>query len=153
MESDEFREAFLRLIDNPDNPYHPLVVIHGRPEIGPGTYVGFMSEINAKDARVSIGANCDIASFVAINAADSHRRAIGISDAIDRGDIVIGDHVFIGSHSVILAGARIGDHTVIAAGTVVRGEDIPPFSLVIGNPAVVKPGYYRAAYDAAHAAL
>ena len=59
-----------------------------------------------------------------------------------RKDIVIEDHVFIGSHCAILGGAIIGHHSVIGAGTVVRGT-IPPYSLVLGNPMIVKAGYYR----------
>ena len=51
-------------------------------------------------------------------------------------------NVFIGSHSVIKGGAKIGHHSVIAAGTIVDGIKIPPYSLVHGNPAIVKDGYY-----------
>jgi acetyltransferase-like isoleucine patch superfamily enzyme len=142
MDADEFRASFLRMMHNKDNPYHPLLWLNGEPEIGPRTYIGGLSEINAKGARVVIGADCDIASFVAINVADSHKKAIGLSDRNDCRDIVIGDHVFIGSHSAILGGAVIGHHSVIAAGTIVRAGEIPPYSLVIGNPAIVKPGYY-----------
>jgi len=146
MDDEEFRAAFLRMMHNRDNPYHPLVWINGDPEIGPRTYIGGMSEVNAKGARVIIGADCDIASFVAINVADSHRKAIGLSDSPQCRDIVIGDHVFVGSHSAILGGAIIGHHSVIGAGTVVRAGEVPPYSLVVGNPAIVKPGYYRQAF-------
>lgn len=142
MENDEFRTQFLRLVENKENPFHPLVWINGDPTIGEGTYIGGLSEINAKGAHIVIGKNCDIASFVAINVADSHRRCIGLSAQNDCRDIAIGDNVFIGSHSAILGGSKIGHHTVIAAGTIVRGEKVPPYSLVIGNPAVVKAGYY-----------
>ena len=148
VDSAEFRRLFLEMMENRENPFHPLVWINGDPEVGSGTYIGGLSEINAKGARVVIGAHCDIASFVAINVADSHKRNIGISEESEVRDIRIGDHVFIGSHSVILGGADIGHHSVIGAGTVVRAGAIPPFSLVVGNPMVVKPGYYRAAYDA-----
>jgi acetyltransferase-like isoleucine patch superfamily enzyme len=143
MDKTEFKRLFLEMMENQDNPFHPLVWINGDPEIGESTYIGGFSEINAKGARVVIGARCDIASFVAINVDDTHLRAIGLADTPDCRDIEIGDHVFIGSHCVVLGGARIGHHSVIAAGTVVRAADIPPFSLVIGNPMVVKPGYYR----------
>jgi acetyltransferase-like isoleucine patch superfamily enzyme len=141
VELDEFRALFLRAIDNRENPFHPLVWINGEPEIGPGTYIGGFSEVNAKHARVSIGANCDIASFVAINVADSHRSCIGLSQRPACRDIVIGDHVFIGSHCVVLGGATIGHHSVIGAHTVVRAGEIPPYSLVVGD--TVKPGYYK----------
>jgi len=150
MKQNEFKNLFLEMMHNQDNPYHPLVWINGEPEIGKGTYIGGMSEVNAKGAHVVIGSDCDIASFVAINVADSHLKTIGLSDANALADIMIGDNVFIGSHSVILGGAKIGHHSVIGAGTVVRAMEIPPFSLVVGNPCVVKPVHYRAQFESLH---
>jgi len=50
--------------------------------------------------------------------------------------VVIGDRVFVGVGAIILPGTRIGDDSVVAAGAVVRG-DIPPWSMVVGNPAKV----------------
>ena len=146
MNNLEFRRLFFALMENRDNPYHPLVWINGDVKIGEGTYIGGLSEINGKGAHVVIGRHCDIASFVAINVADSHKRTIGLSDRNSCQDIMIDDNVFIGSHSVILGGSKIGHNSVIAAGVVVRGHTIPPFSLVVGNPILVKPGYYREQY-------
>ena len=48
----------------------------------------------------------------------------------------IGNHVSIYSGAVVFGGITIGDHVRIAANTVVR-TDIPPHSLVYGNPAVI----------------
>jgi len=137
------QEWFSRLTTFPANRFHPLVWIVGNPEIGENVYIGGFSEVNARGANVKIGDNCDIASFVTINCADSHKKCIGLSDEIDRRDIMIENHVFIGSHSVIKGGAKIGHHSVIAAGTIVGSISVPPYSLVIGNPAVVKPKYYQ----------
>jgi len=148
MKNNLFRKLFLETINNRENPYHPLVWINGEPEIGQGTYIGGFSELYAKGAQLIIGKDCDIASFVAINVADSHRRCIGLSDCNDLKDIYIGNCVFIGSHCAILGGAEIGHHSVIAAGTVVRGGVIPPFSLVL--PQEIKRGYYKAEYEAKH---
>ena len=148
MDEIDFKQLFLRTIHNQDNPYHPLVWINGEPKIGQGTYIGGFSELNAKGASLTIGRNCDIASFVSINVADSHRRCIGLDNANDCSDIQIGDYVFIGSHCVILGGVAIGHHSVVAAGTVVRPGVIPPFSLVMAGE--VKPSYYRAEYEAKH---
>jgi acetyltransferase-like isoleucine patch superfamily enzyme len=124
------------------NPYHPFVWILGEPKIGDGVYIGGFSEINAQGSSVNIGKNCDIASFVTINCADSHKKCIGLIDKVERRPINIGDFVFIGSHTVIKGGATIGHHSVIAASTVVDGINIPPYSLVSGNPMIVKSGYY-----------
>lgn len=146
MNSD-FASEFSKHTDFKENPFHPLVWINGEPEIGKGVYIGGMSEINAKGATVIIGEGCDIASFVSINCADSHKRCIGLSDEIDRKNITLGEHVFIGSHCVIKGGATIGHHSVIAAGTIVEGVEIEPYSLVIGNPMQVKCGYYKTKLD------
>lgn len=147
---EEFQQCFTRLTNFPANRFHPLVWIVGEPDIGEGVYIGGLSEVNAKGASVKIGDHCDIASFVTINCADSHKKCIGLSADVDRKDILIEDHVFIGSHSVIKGGARIGHHSVVAAGTIVGAVDVPPYSLVVGNPAVVKPGHYLNKLDSGH---
>lgn len=138
-----FEEYFLKMMDNRKNKLHPLVWIHGEPVIGDNVYVGGFSEINANGARVIIGDNCDIASFVAINVTDSHKKCIGLEAKGKCSDIVIEKNVYVGSHCVVKGGARIGHHSVVGAGTVVEGVEIPPYSLVIGNPMKVKKGYYR----------
>ena len=142
MNEKEFNELFSKLTTFKKNLYHPLVWIVGEPEIGKDVYIGGMSEINAKDAKVIIGDNCDIASFVSINCADSHKKCIGIMQKTERRDIIIENNVFVGSHCVIKGGAHIGHHSVVAAGTIVEGIDIPSYSLIIGNPMKVKMNYY-----------
>lgn len=124
------------------NRFHPLVWILGAPEIGERVFIGAFSEVNAQGAKVIIGDDCDIASFVAINCADSHKKCIGQMPNIERRDIIIEQNVFIGSHSVIKGGVHIAHHSVVAAGSVLSARYVPPYSLVTGNPAVVREGYY-----------
>lgn len=50
--------------------------------------------------------------------------------------VIIEDHVWISFNVIILKGVRIGKGAIIAAGSVVT-KDIPPFSLVAGNPGVI----------------
>ena len=138
-----FREIFLKMIDNQENQFHPLVFVQGEPEVGKNVYVGLFSEINAQGSRVVIGDNCDIASFVSINVADSHKKCIGLSEENERKPITIENNVFIGSHCFVKGGAHIGHHSVIAAGTIVEGVVIPPFSFISGNPMNVRKGYYK----------
>ena len=143
MELENFQDLFSRLTDFPKNQFHPLVWINGNPEIGNNVSIGGLSEVNAKDSKIVIGNNCDIASFVSINVADSHMRCIELKNEIERKEIIIENNVFIGSHSFVKGGAHIGHHSVIAAGTIVESGVIPPYSLVIGNPMNVKKGYYQ----------
>ncbi len=51
-----------------------------------------------------------------------------------KGDTVIGNDVWIGQNAVILPGVRIGDGAIIGASSVV-GSDVPPYTIVAGNPA------------------
>ena len=49
-------------------------------------------------------------------------------------EIVVEDEVWIGANVVITAGVRIGKHAVVAGGSVVT-KDVPPYTVVGGNPA------------------
>ncbi len=53
-----------------------------------------------------------------------------------KGMISIGDNVWIGDKSTILAGVKIGDGVVIGANSVVT-KNIPPYCVAVGNPATV----------------
>lgn len=137
------KKELLEFIDFKPNPFHPLVWIRGAPKIGKNVYIGFFTVINSKDCNIEIGDNCDIAPFVSINCADSHKKCIGLSKEIERKPIIIENNVFIGTHSVIKPGAYIGHNSVVAASTVVDPVKIPPYSLIIGNPMKIKEGYYK----------
>ncbi len=143
MNFEKFKDFFYKVIENKKNKYHPLVWINGSPIIGDGTYIGGFSEVNAKGDKVIIGKNCDIASFVVINVADSHKKTIGLKKKIQTGPIKIEDNVFIGAQSVILGNVSIGRNSVIGAGTILKNVKIPKYSLVVGNPPKIKSGYYK----------
>ncbi|KZF09106.1 acetyltransferase [Rhodococcus sp. EPR-157] len=53
-----------------------------------------------------------------------------------KGDVVIGNDVWIGFGSTIVSGVHIGDGAIIAAGSVVV-HSVEPYSIVAGNPAKV----------------
>lgn len=96
-------------------------------------------------SRISIGNRVTISSNIRILTHDwaldtiieglptkeKYQRPIGILR-----DIEIGDHTFVGTGSIIMPGVKIGKCCIIGAGAVVRGE-IPDYSIVIGNPAIV----------------
>ena len=52
----------------------------------------------------------------------------------NKGDIVIGNNVWIGYEAVIMARVHIGDGAIIAARAVVT-KDVPPYTIVGGTPA------------------
>lgn len=87
--------------------------------------------------RISIGDNVWIAPNVGIYAAghplDAEDRIAGLEYAFP---VTIGDNVWIGGGVSIIGGVTIGDNAVVAAGSVVI-RDVPPDTLVAGNPARV----------------
>lgn len=122
---------------------YPDVRVRGKAFIGKHVSIGFWTELNADRSSIVIGDGCDIGSFCSLNVADSHKKCIGLMDKHEYKPIVLEHSVFVGSHCVIKGGAHIGHQSVIAAGTVVDGVGIPPYSLVSGNPMVVRKGYYE----------
>ena len=71
----------------------------------------------------------------------NHKQQIGtFRDASNKDnhyrDIIVEEDVWIGINVTLLSGAHIGRGAIIGAGAVVRGE-VPPYAVVIGNPARV----------------
>ena len=52
----------------------------------------------------------------------------------NKGDIIIGDDVWIGYEAVIMSGVHVGSGAIIAARAVVT-KDVPPYTIVGGTPA------------------
>ncbi|CAO4157377.1 acyltransferase [Methylorubrum extorquens] len=77
---------------------------------------------------VHVGAETYVAFDVAILAHDMTRGLYL--------DTWIGRRCFIGARSVILPGIRIGDECIVASGSIVT-KDVPPRSIVAGNPATI----------------
>lgn len=51
-----------------------------------------------------------------------------------KGDLIIGNDVWIGHNATIMAGVKIGDGAIIATNATVV-KDVPPYTVVGGNPA------------------
>lgn len=57
-----------------------------------------------------------------------------LSDLPYKGDTVVGNDVWIGTNVTIMPGVHIGDGAIIASNATVT-RDVPPYSIVGGNPA------------------
>jgi acetyltransferase-like isoleucine patch superfamily enzyme len=123
-------------------------------EIGRHTY-GYGEStftIYAEGARIVVGSFCSIhaearvlgggehvrtrASTFPLNALLFDRAKRMAPDAVDTGPTVIGNDVFIGVGAIVLGGVTVGDGAVIGAGAVVN-KPVPPYAVVVGNPARV----------------
>jgi acetyltransferase-like isoleucine patch superfamily enzyme len=100
--------------------------------------------IHAYD-RISIGDNCLIAANCQIFDCNRHELSFDnpekrLESTIKASPITIKDNVWIGANSIILPGVNIGEGSVVAAGSIVN-KDVPPYSLVGGNPAKIIKTY------------
>lgn len=123
----------------------------GRIRLGEYCYVGDGSRLWSQ-ASIEIGSYVLISHLVDIHDTNSHplawdarrgdiERVLGgekyeSSDQVEKAPIVIEDDVWIGFKASIFKGVRIGRGAIVAAGSVVT-KDVPPFTVVGGNPARV----------------
>lgn len=110
-------------------------------KIGKGLYIGHLGSV-VINGRTEIGDNCTLAHIVNIGQTNRGKNA---------GCPKIGNKVFIGAGAVVIGKITIGNDVLIAPNALVN-FDVPDNSVVIGNPAVIKPrdnateGYVRFAF-------
>jgi acetyltransferase-like isoleucine patch superfamily enzyme len=127
---------------NPLAPIHPVVLATrtssaliqiGRDVAMTGATIVAAERISIGD-RVLIGANATIVDTDFHPLDPPARRRDMLAGA--RAAVTIEEDVFIGMHSLILKGVRVGAGSVIGAGSVVT-RDVPAGAVVAGNPAQV----------------
>lgn len=112
----------------------------GNLVIGNNTRVGIGNTIIGP---VTISDNVNIGQNVTISGLNHNYEDPGktISEqGVSTMPIKIENNVWIGANSVVLPGVQIGNHSVIGAGSIIT-KDIPPYSVVVGNPARIVKRY------------
>lgn len=102
--------------------------------IGDRTRIGLS---NTLIGPVEIGNDIMFAQNIVVSGLNHSYEDVNMSihdQAVSTKKIVVEDECWIGANAVITAGVRIGKHSVVAAGSVVT-RDVPPYSIVAGNPA------------------
>jgi acetyltransferase-like isoleucine patch superfamily enzyme len=122
---------------------------YAKYEIGDWTYGSPKVISYDSETRLKIGKFCSIADDVKILLGGEHRTdwlttypfsalfheaSIYPGHPASKGDIVIGNDVWLGYGCMILSGVNIGNGAVIAAGSVIT-KDVPAYTIVGGNPA------------------
>lgn len=117
--------------------YTPRIII------GNNTWVGENCSFAAIN-RVQIGNNVLFARHVHITDHNHGYEDINLpiskQKLISKGPVIIEDDCWLGFSCEILSGVHIGKHSIVAARAVVT-KDVPPYSIVAGNPARVVKKY------------
>ncbi len=112
----------------------------GSVTIGSNTWIQLRCHFSAYRGSIIIGSEVQIAPNCSFFPYD-HAIELGIpirkQPLLSRGDIVIGDDVWMGAGVIVLAGVTISRGAVVAAGSVVT-TDVPENAIVAGVPAMVK---------------
>lgn len=113
-----------------------IVAVNGTLVVRDGTLIHAPTYIFV-GKRVEIGERCLLARGITIMDTDWHKLAIGDEKPKEQAkEVMIKDHCWIGQNVTILKGVTIGEGAVIGANSVVT-KDVPPRTMVAGNPARV----------------
>lgn len=119
------------------NTYNPKIYI------GDGCRIGVRNSF-ACIHGITIGKDVLFAGYVHItdhsHGYEDVDKPITIQPLISKGGVEIGDQCWLGFGCEILSGVHIGKHSVVAARAVVT-KDVPPYSIVAGNPARIIKQY------------
>ncbi|MDE7219911.1 MAG: CatB-related O-acetyltransferase [Oscillospiraceae bacterium] len=123
--------------DHPEN-FEMNNVLFNYPEFGDRLIIGKFCAIASGTKFIMGPANHRISSvttypFNVFGGLWTERTPDHLSQLPRKGDIVIGNDVWIGRECTIMPGVRIGDGAIIAAYSVVA-KDVPPYSVAGGNP-------------------
>lgn len=135
-------------LNNLENQTMPMTFFPiGDVKIGKGTYGDLNIYKFNNISKIKIGCYCSIGQNTSfIIDADHPLHHISTypyktmllhtekREAISKGDINIGDDVWIGFGSIIMSGVTIGQGAVVAAGSIVT-RDVPAYAIVGGIPA------------------
>ena len=101
--------------------------------IGDRTRIGIS---NVLIGPVTIGNDVMFAQNVVLSGLNHGYEDVNLPPSLQKVEtkpIVVEDEVWIGANAVVTAGVTIGKHAIVAAGCVVV-KDVPPYSIVGGNP-------------------
>ena len=118
-------------------------VVLGDVTIGAYSSVWYHAVLRGDINRIVVGHHTNIQDNAVLHLADDYPCVVGAWVTIGHAAIVhactIGDECLIGMGATVLDGAEIGEQCLIGAHALVTsGMCIPPGSLVMGSPAVVK---------------
>ena len=118
----------------------PDASLIGRVRLRRNASVWFGAVLRGDNEWIEIGENSNVQDLSVIHTDPGQPTIIGANVTVGHKVILhsatVADFTLVGMGSTILSGARIGTNCVIGANTLIpEGKEIPPNSLVLGQPA------------------
>ena len=121
------------------------VFTYSSMSVGNNVSIGYHADFVATKSKIIIGDHVMFGPHVSIRGGD-HRfdipgrliDSIGDDEKLPENDadVVFEGDNWIGSNAIILKGVTVGKGSIIGAGSIVT-KDVPPYSIVGGNPAKI----------------
>lgn len=118
---------------------HPQAVVTGNVIIGRDVYIGPGAAIRGDWGEIIIEDGCNVQENCTVHMFPGVTVRLKEAAHIGHGAVIhgatVGRNVLVGMNSVVMDDVVIGDACIIGALTFIKaGEQIPPRSLVVGNP-------------------
>jgi len=127
---------------DPTSYVHPLASLIGDVIVGPGCFIAPGASLRGDFGRIVVEGDSSIQDNVTVHANQLRDTVIRRGATIAHGSIIhgceVGENALVGMNAVILDNAEIGAESLVAALALVKSDmQVPPRSLVAGNPAKV----------------
>ncbi len=121
---------------------HPNATVTGNVVIGKDVYIGPGAAIRGDWGRIEIGDGCNVQENCTIHMFPGKTVILEPSAHVGHGAVVHGAHLgrncLIGMNAVIMDDVHIGNESIVGAlSFVAAATEVPPRSLVVGNPAKI----------------
>lgn len=128
-----FLRVWLRRLGEGTGVQQNCRFLNGRKvSLGPRNVVNFGSLLDGRRYPIRTGSDVSIGPEAVILTLGHDPQSSDF--ALRGGAVTIGDRAWIGYRAMVLPGIEIGEGAVVAAGAVVT-KDVPPYTIVAGNPA------------------
>lgn len=125
---------------HPSSFVHPQATVTGNVVIGKDCYIGPGAALRGDWGGIVLEDGCNVQENCTIHMFPGVTVTLKAGAHIGHGAIIhganIGRNCLVGMNSVIMDRVELGDECIVGALTFIKeGEQIPPRSLVVGNPA------------------
>lgn len=134
-----YRFKEFRPVVHPSSFVHPLAAVRGNVIIGKDVYIGPGAAIRGDWGEIIIEDGCNVQENCTIHMFPGVTVRLEEAAHIGHGAVIhgatIGENCLVGMNAVVMDRVQLGKESIVGALTFIKADsEIPPRSLVVGNP-------------------